>query len=55
MQMTKREIREEIKRKRAAMGIEEWRMKSRQVCERIWNLRSYQRGEIHSRRGAVRH
>ena len=46
MQMTKREIREEIKRKRAAMGIEEWRMKSRQVCERIWNLRSYQRADV---------
>ena len=46
MQMTKREIREEIKRKRAAMSVEEWRMKSHQVCERIWNLRSYQKADV---------
>lgn len=44
--MTKKEIREEVRRRRRALDIEEWKMKSHQVCERIWNLRAYQKADV---------
>lgn len=44
--MDKKEIRDEVRRRRAALGTEEWKMKSHQVCEKIWNLREYQRAEV---------
>lgn len=44
--MDKKEIRDEVRRKRAALSIEEWKMKSHQVCEKIWNLRDYRRADV---------
>lgn len=44
--MNKKEIRDEVRRKRGALSIEEWNMKSHQVCERIWNLRAYQSADV---------
>lgn len=44
--MDKKQIRDEVRRKRVALSPEEWKMKSHQVCERIWNLRAYQRADV---------
>lgn len=44
--MDKKEIREEVRRKRKTLNMEEWKMKSHQVCEKIWNLRAYQRADV---------